>query len=424
MKSLRRTLVFTTILGVALLLAALRTMLAAAAPNSAGAGNALGVDTELFAQALDEPVDIAFTGIPTDTRMFVVERDGRIKIVQQNGTVLPTPFLDIDARVDAEHYGEEGLLGLAFAPDYAQSGQFYVYYTYAITTERHNRVARYQVNPINPNVALTTETEIIALFHPVNPNHNGGDLNFGPDGYLYIAPGDGGGGDDDNNGLPVLDNDAQRLNSLLGKVLRINVTGVPTYTIPASNPFTQTAGARPEIWAWGLRNPWRFSFDSATGDMFIGDVGQGSFEEIDRQTAGSTGGENYGWRCYEGFEEHVTEDCDLNDPFVPPVFAYGRTLGSVVTGGFVYRGSAYPSLVGYYFFADYGSGRFWALNTANNAVTLLGPLTDVANPSTFGQNAHGEIYVADLSGGDIYRLTGPQGPIPLQTPVWLPLVTR
>jgi glucose/arabinose dehydrogenase len=403
-----------------LLLATLRALLVSAAPAVPG-GIDLGVSAQLYAEGLAEPVDIAFTGLPGDTRMFVVERDGRIKIVQSNGTVLATPFLDIDDRVMAENYTEEGLLGLAFAPNYAESGHFYVYYT---TNQGNNRVARYQVST-NSNVALTTETEIITLSHPTHRNHNGGDLNFGPDDYLYLAPGDGGGGDDDFGGSPSLDNDAQRLNSLLGKVLRLNVTGVPTYTIPISNPFTLTPGARAEIWAWGLRNPWRFSFDMATGDMYIGDVGQQSREEISRQPANSPGGENYGWRCYEGAEQHITAGCDLSDPFVMPVFDYGRSLGSTVTGGFVYRGSDYPSLDGYYFFADYGSARFWALHTGTLVATDLGRLLgDGANPSTFGQDPQGEIYVADFGSGDIYRLVGPAAPPPLQTPSWLPIIGR
>lgn len=418
MQSFRRwTLVAASAAAIALL-GALRAVLVAAAPVHAPAGNSLGVSLSLFAQGLSDPVDIAFTGVPGDTRMFVVERDGRIRIVAASGNVLTTPFLDIDDRVMAENYVEEGLLGLAFPPDYAQSGSFYLYYT---NNDGNNRVARYQVSA-DPNVAMAAETEILTLSHPTHRNHNGGDLNFGPDGNLYIAPGDGGGGDDDYGGAPQLDNDAQRLDSLLGKLLRLNVTGAPTYTVPATNPFTQTVGARPEIWAWGLRNPWRFSFDMATGDMYIGDVGQSAFEEIDRQPGGSAGGENYGWRCYEGFQEHITDGCDLaGDPYVPPIYAYGRSQGSSVTGGYVYRGNTFPSLAGYYFFADYGSGRFWAMHTGTLDVTPLDQLIGPgSNPSTFGQNPQGEIYVADFE-GEIYHL---QGPVALQTPVWLPLVSR
>jgi glucose/arabinose dehydrogenase len=421
MNNVRRLLVVVTAVGMVGLLAALRFVLVAAAPGAAGTGNPLNVSATLFAQGLAEPVDIAFTGLPGDTRMFVVERDGRIRIVESNGNVLATPFLDIDAQVMAENYGEEGLLGLAFAPDYAQSGYFYVYYT---TYQGNNRVARYQVST-NPNLAQTTETEILTLSHPTNQNHNGGDLNFGPDDYLYIAPGDGGSSDDNRGGSPVLDNDAQRLNSLLGKVLRLNVTGVPTYTIPASNPFTQTAGARPEIWAMGLRNPWRFSFDMGTGDMYIGDVGQGQREEISRQAANSSGGENYGWRCYEGSLAYYDEDCPPGTTFVAPIFDYGRSQGYVVTGGYVYRGADYPTLVGYYIFADYGTARFWAIHAGTLSVTPLDQLLPAgANPSTFGQDSQGQIYVADLSGGDVYRIVGPQAPPPLQTPLWLPLIRR
>jgi glucose/arabinose dehydrogenase len=199
--------------------------------------------------------------------------------------------------------------------------------------------------------------------------------------------------------------------------LRLNVSGVATYTVPASNPFTQTVGAKPEIWAWGLRNPWRLSFDRATGDLYIGDVGQGEWEEIDHQPAASHGGENYGWRCYEGTHSYnLSGGCP--GPYVAPVAEYSHAEGDgAVTGGFVYRGSAYPALAGYYLYADYVSGRFWAMHTATCEVTALGKLAD--NPSSFGQDAAGELYVADLN-GSIYRVVGAP-PQPVQTPVWLPI---
>jgi glucose/arabinose dehydrogenase len=207
-------------------------------------------------------------------------------------------------------------------------------------------------------------------------------------------------------------------------VLRLDVTGVPTYTIPASNPFTQTAGALPEIWAWGLRNPWRFSFDAETGDLWIGDVGQGAYEEVSRQPFTSTGGENYGWRCYEGL--HLHRPCGTTGPYAMPVFEYNHLEGSAITGGYVYRGSDYPALDGYYFVADFGSGKFWAIASGTNQATALGQLKAGINPSAFGEDAQGELYVADFSVGDIYRLVGPDlpPPPPLQTPMWLPLIMR
>ena len=381
------------------------------------------VSFEPVVSGLDEPVDIAFTGIVTDTRKFVVERDGRIKIVQ-GGTVLTTTFLNITGKVD-NSYAEEGLLGLAFAPDYATSGHFYVYYVIEGGGDAGDlQVSRFIVSG-DPNVADDTETEILTIPHPICENHNGGDLNFGPDGYLYIGPGDGGGSNDNCGGQPANDNDAQRLNSLLGKILRINVTGVATYTVPASNPFTQTVGALPEIWAWGLRNPWRFSFDRLTGEMYIADVGQNEYEEVSLQPADSQGGENYGWRCYEGFHLHVA--CGQPGPFVAPILEYSHSPNDdrAITGGYVYRGDDYVALNGYYFFADYISGRFWAWGGCSPAMTALGTLLGSANPSTFGQDAQGMIYVADL-GGEIYRLAGPEAPPApvLQTPIFLPLVTN
>jgi glucose/arabinose dehydrogenase len=371
--------------------------------SAAESANSLGVAWALQAEGLVQPVDIAFTGVPTDTRLFAVERDGRIKIVLPNGTVLPDPFLDIDGLSSAETFTEMGLLGLVFDPQYLSNGYFYVYYTdFAPTGDL--QLSRFQVSA-DPNVALTTEVKLLNIPHPGHTNHNGGDLSFGPDGYLYLAPGDGG---DSVN--------AQDLDSLLGKVLRIDVTGVATYTIPLSNPFTDTVGKRPEIWAYGYRNPWRFSFDRQTGDLYIGDVGESAWEEIDRQPAASAGGENYGWPCFEG--AHVNDTgagCPPAGGSVAPIFEYGRSLGQAVTGGFVYRGTAYPALLGYYFFADFGSGRFWALNTGTDEAIDLGLLPEGAQPSSFGQDAAGALYVATF-GGKIYTLAGPR--------VYLPQIAR
>jgi glucose/arabinose dehydrogenase len=205
-------------------------------------------------------------------------------------------------------------------------------------------------------------------------------------------------------------------------VLRLDVTGAATYTVPASNPFTQTVGARPEIWAWGLRNPWRFSFDRLTGDLYVADVGQGNYEEVDFQPAGSAGGENYGWRCYEGLHAHVLNGCGPAGNYVFPILEYDHSEGQAITGGFVYRGDDYLALRGYYFFADAISGRFWARGGCGPVVTALGTLIGAsATPSTFGQDPAGEIYVADLAGA-IYKLTGPVAPgvPPATTPTCQP----
>jgi glucose/arabinose dehydrogenase len=377
----------------------------------------LGVSLTPFANGLDEPVAIAFSGVPTDTRMFVVERSGVIRIVQSSGTVLPTPFLDISPSVDSESYQEMGMLGLAFEPNYAATGRFYVYYTGPGSSGGNTlHLSRFSVSG-NPDIADTTETSILTIDHPDNFNHDGGQLQFGPDGYLYLGPGDGGGGGD-------LPDNAQHTDRLLGKLLRLNVTGVPTYTIPASNPLTQTVNARGEVWAFGLRNPWRFSFDKQTGDLYIGDVGQDTWEEVDFQPAGA-GGRNYGWHCYEGNHAYLPNDCISVTGLISPVAEYNHnTGGDAIMGGYVYRGSQYPSLDGYYFYADYGDGNFWAMRTCTWQVTDLGHLA--SNPSTFGQDRSGELYVASLSDGIIYRLVGPAapGPAPLQTPLYLPLVQR
>jgi len=376
-----------------------------------------------FASGLSEPVALAFTPIVTDTRLFVVERAGIIRIVQANGTVLPTPFLDISNTVDSESYDEMGMLGLAFEPDYATTGRFFVYYTGPRSGSGNIiHLSRFTVSN-NPNVANTTETPIISIDHPTNLNHDGGQLQFGPDGDIYLAPGDGGsGGDPPDN--------AQHLSVLLGKMLRLNVTGVPTYTIPVDNPFTQTVGARPEIWALGLRNPFRFSFDKLTGELYIGDVGQEKWEEVDYQPLG-VGGRNYGWHCWEGLEAYVPNDCLGVHGLISPVAVYGHTgpgqTGDAIIGGYVYRGHKYPSLHGYYFFTDNGSGNMWALQTCTWQLTSLGGLA--SGPSSFGQDNAGELYLASVGNGTIQKLTGPTlaaapaGTVS-GTPTFLPMVQR
>ena len=240
----------------------------------------------VYAGGFTRPVDIVNAG---DSRLFIVEQRGIIKIIDGNGQVLSTPFLDIDARVGSQG-NEQGLLGLAFHPDYANNGFFYVNYT---NNSGDTRIARFKVSADNPNVADPNSEKLLLPVDQPYSNHNAGDLTFGPDGYLYFGLGDGGsGGDPQNNG--------QTATAYLGKMLRIDVDNGDPYAIPPTNPFKDTDFYLDEIWATGLRNPWRFSFDRLTGDLWIGDVGQDAWEEIDFQPASSTGGENYGWRCYEG----------------------------------------------------------------------------------------------------------------------------
>src|SRR5579859_1226140 len=378
--------------------------------------NSLGVSLAPFAAGLNQPVAIAFTRAPGDTRMFVVERAGIIRIVQADGTLLPKPFLDISSTVDWQPYEEMGLLGLAFDPNYAANGDFYVYYTGPRPAGGDNlQLSRFHVSA-DPNVAEPTETSLLTIVHPDSVSHNGGELQFGPDGYLYVGIGDGG-----IKGDPA--NNAQHQDRLLGKLLRLDVSGVPTYTIPLSNPYVTIPNSRGEIWAMGLRNPWRFSFDRATGDLYIADVGNESWEEVDFQPASSHGKENYGWPCYEAFAQTNHSGCLPSSAFVFPIAAYSHNgSAAAVIGGYVYRGSQYPSLYGYYYYADHENGTFWAMSACTRQVASLGRLAN--DPSTFGEGVGGQLYVASFSDGVIYKLVGPTGPLPppLQTPYYLPVI--
>ncbi|HEX9924260.1 MAG TPA: PQQ-dependent sugar dehydrogenase [Anaerolineae bacterium] len=345
----------------------------------------------------DFPVHITHAGDGSD-RIFVVEQDGVIRIIK-NGTLLGTPFLNISGRVqfNGTSNDEQGLLSVAFPPDYANKNYFYVYYT---NNSGDNVVTRFFVDdPVNtPDVAdPNSEQPVLYLNHPSNSNHNGGQLAFGPnDGYLYLAPGDGGSSNDPPN-------NAQTTSTLLGKVLRLDVeTGAPTatYTIPASNPFTQTA-ALDEIWALGLRNPWRFSFDRQTGDLYIGDVGQGAREEIDFQPAASVGTENYGWKILEGtICRPPTSGCTPPANYVPPIADYPRSSPDCsVTGGYVYRGQLYYRMQGVYFYSDFCSGRIRALKYDGSAWQGLLLLDTPYSVSTFGEDEAGNLYLAHRAGG-------------------------
>jgi glucose/arabinose dehydrogenase len=352
-----------------------------------------------FKGGFSSPVHIANANDGSD-RIFVVEQCGTIKIIQ-GGATLSTPFLDISSVVLCG--GEQGLLSVAFPPNYAAAAHFYVYYT---NLSGNNVVARYSLTG-DPNVADSASGQIVLTIpHPDYNNHNGGQLAFGPDGFLYIGPGDGGSGGDPND-------NAQNPNQLLGKILRIDVeTGNPTtYTVPAGNPFVSTPGYLPEIWAVGMRNPWRFSFDRQTGDLYIADVGQDAYEEVDFQSAASAGGENYGWRILEGRHcYNPSSGCVPPANYAAPVTEYahgaGDSTGCSITGGFVYRGTDYVSMQGFYFFSDYCTGRLWALINAGGSWKKKELLDTNYNVTTFGEDEAGNIYFAD-AGGAIYKLTTP-----------------
>ena len=339
------------------------------------------------------PVDIQNAGDGSD-RLFVVEQAGRIHVFPNDAAVdETTEFLDIRDRV-SDGGNEEGLLGLAFHPDYANNGYFYV--NYSASGPRRNVIARYSVSASDPNRADRESETVLLTFEQPYSNHNGGQLAFGPDGYLYIATGDGGsGGDPQNN--------AQNRTNLLGKILRIDVdnsSGSSAYAIPGDNPFAGNAeGYAEEIWAYGLRNPWRFSFDPVTGRLWTGDVGQNRFEEVDIIEKGK----NYGWRIMEGFScYNPASGCDQNG-LTKPIVEYGRNQGASITGGHVYRGSGVPELQGQYIYADFVTGRIWGLTyngPGDIENTLL--LASNENVSSFGVDEAGELYICSFGGG-IFR---------------------
>ncbi len=355
---------------------------------------------------LQSPVHITHAGDGSG-RLFVVEQPGRIRLIK-GGALLGAPFLDIRDRVGC--CGERGLLSVAFPPDYESKGYFYVNYT---GKSGDTIVARFSVTA-DPDVADPGSEEIVLTVDQPYANHNGGQLAFGPaDGYLYIGMGDGGSAGDPQNR-------AQNPAELLGKILRIDVeSGFRPYVVPVTNPYTRTVGYRGEIWALGLRNPWRFSFDRQTADLYIGDVGQGAWEEIDFQAAASPGGENYGWRIMEGSHCYNSATCDQTG-LVLPVAEYNHSLGCSVTGGMVYRGQDYPRMQGVYFYGDYCTGTVWGLRRAGTAWQSNVLLTTAFSISTFGEDESGNVYLADY-GGDIYLLGDVLATTPTPTPT--PLLT-
>lgn len=360
----------------------------------------------LFKTGFSSPVDITNAADGTN-RLFVVEQAGIIKIIPANRQLAATTFLNITTKVSAG--GEKGLLGLAFHPDYKNNGFFYVNYT----TTNSTIIARYSVNPANPNLADAASEKILMTISQPYDNHNGGCLKFSPiDGYLYIGMGDGGSGGDPQCY-------AQNTNSYLGKMLRLdvntNVNTAPYYGIPPDNPYIGLPNHKPEIWAIGLRNPWRFSFDRANGDLWIADVDQGAKEEINKTPSNTATPVNYGWKVMEGRNCYDNTNCGTNinpcnsSVFAMPYFDYGRsstTGGFSVTGGFVYRGCDFPAMKGKYIFADYGSNNAWL-------DTIIQPTfkSNVTGVSAFGEDENGELYCVKLSNGRVFRVIDTNVPL-------------
>ena len=359
--------------------------------------------TTRVASGLSRPVLV--TALPQDyDRIFIVEqRTALIKILHFNSGVIDT-FLHIDSLV-IDSGNERGLLGLCFHPDYATNGYFYVHYN---NNAGNSVIARYTVTANPDSADASSRFTILTVIQPAGQtNHKSGMIEFGPDGYLYISFGDGGSGNDPGNR-------AQSDTTLLGKMLRIDVDGGSPYVIPPDNPFVALPPLD-EIWAKGYRNPWRWSFDRLTGDMYIADVGQNVWEEVDFQPASSNGGENYGWRCMEG--QHCTglSGCTCNDPLLTdPIHEYSHDIGCSITGGYVYRGCAIPEFYSLYFFAEYCSDNIWtgrydAVNDTLIEVTdrtseLDPPSFTIGDISSFGEDAYGELYICDLLGGEVFKI--------------------
>jgi len=348
--------------------------------------------------ALQEVAGVVFplylTSPPGDSRLFIVEKGGAIRIVKDGG-LLPLPFLDLSSKVSGG--SEQGLLGLAFDPGYATNGRFIVHYT---DVSGNTTLSAYRVSATDPDQAdPATETILLTVEQPF-PNHNGGQILFGPDGMLYLGLGDGGsGGDPGGRG--------QSLADLLGDILRLDVSSGTSYTVPPDNPFVGQTGPRPEVWSYGLRNPWRFSFDAATGDLYIGDVGQNVWEEVDvvAAAAGAGRGANFGWNVTEGRHCYASPGCDTSQ-FTMPVLEYSHAQGCSISGGYVYRGAAIPALQGHYFYADFCSGwvRSFRMQDGQAVEPYQWPtLAPGGSVTSFGQDAAGELYIM-IAEGRVFRI--------------------
>ena len=367
---------------------------AAATPTAGRPGH---VALVRIASGLIGPIGVTNAGDGSG-RLFVVQQRGQIRVVNPDGSLRQAPFVDLSARIRAG--GEQGLLGLAFHPNFAANGRLFVDYTRA--GDGATVISELTAVAGHDSAAPASERVLLVISQPY-ANHNGGQIAFGPDGYLYIGMGDGGSeGDPQGNG--------QSRHTLLAKILRIDVNGTPApgkaYGIPASNPYAaggiSPGAGLPEIWAYGLRNPWRFSFDRGTGDLYIGDVGQNAWEEIDRQPAGSPGGLNYGWNAWEG-RHCYTPACSAISA-VPPIAEYGHGLGCAVAGGYVYRGARQPAMKGIYLFGDYCSGTIFGVPAGGGTLTPMAVAQTGLMISSFGEGEDGEIYLVDLRAGGLYRV--------------------
>jgi len=364
-------------------------------------GAALGLQLQPVATGLAYPTSVTHAGDGSH-RLFITEQQGTVRMVA-NGVMAPAPFLDITPQVGC--CGEQGLLSIAFHPDFAINGLMYVYYT---DKNGDAVIARFHAAPDGDYADVASEQLVLKIKEPT-PIHNGGQLQFGPDGYLYIGTGDGGsfskGGDGSGNDT---ENHAQRLDTLLGKILRIDVDYNHPYAIPPSNPYMEKSGTRKEIWASGLKNPWRFSFDRVTGDLYIADVGRDRWEEIDFQPHDSRGGENYGWRLMEGPAcFYLSHDCNPHGELTLPAIQYSHRRGCAVIGGYVYRGSRIPALVGQYLYGDFCTGKIWSAARDKDGAWSSRLLLDSDYQITsFGEDDDGELYVThrDKDDGAVYRL--------------------
>jgi len=352
-----------------------------------------GTDLKLqeITRGLVDPLYL--TAPENDERLFVIEQPGRIRIVQDN-ILLATPFLDVSSII-RDTGNEQGLLGMAFHPDFATNGRFFINYTRS--PDGSTVIAEYTVST-DPGVANPTG-KILLTFSQPQSNHNGGMIAFGPDGFLYIGTGDGGGARDQHGP----DGNGQNLDTLLGKLLRIDVDSGDPYGIPSTNPFA-TGGGRPEIWSYGLRNPWRFSFDATAGNIYIGDVGQDNLEEVDVQPSNAAG-LNYGWRIMEGTDCFNPTTC-VTDGLVQPITEYPHDQGRAsITGGYVYRGDCMPDIVGRYFFGDFQGEQIYTFELSNGALanlqditSVIDPNSDIAGLTSFGEDTYGELYVISRDG--------------------------
>lgn len=364
-------------------------------------------DSSALPAALDlEQVGVGFTRPvvitprPGDDRLWIVEQNGRIRPIEADGT--PGDAL-VDLRTTVSSGSEQGLLGLAFPPDHATTGLFYIHYT---RRNGDSVLARYGVDPANPDTLDDTVTDPLWTVAQPYTNHNAGHIAFGPDGYLYVGYGDGGsGGDPEDRG--------QDGTTVLGKMLRVDVSSATGYDTPADNPFVGDPTHHDDIWSIGLRNPWKFSFDSQTDDLYIADVGQTSWEEISVQPTGSTGGDNYGWNVTEGNHCYASASCDMSG-FVPALHEYDHGSGCSITGGYVYRGDDIANLQGHYFYADYCRSHILSFRKQGddtvehtNWTTTMPGAPSLQNVSSFGQDADGELYVASHNNGRIYKIVLP-----------------